>query len=200
MSDPRGFQPGPYQGAPPSPFVGQPTPASYPSAPPSHPSAPSSYPAAAAQPPVPVAQPTPPAWNAAPATGGSEITMSEAPAEKPSKLGEVGLILDTAALLIGCVIAALGGAFLKKVRSIAGPDWVDLDTLPAAADEQFTNFAMTIVAQILPTMLGLAGIVLGVIALRRASSRGWGLAAIAVGLAAPLVVAVLTLILFIQQI
>jgi hypothetical protein len=113
--------------------------------------------------------------------------ISSGPADRPSRTGIAAICLVGAALVVSFILSWFSGqAFvdLYRITGVAlssGQDFPDT----AATDSAFTRLGLTAMAQVLPTALGVAGIIVGILALKYRTARTTGIAAIVLGVLAP---------------
>lgn len=106
-----------------------------------------------------------------------------APARQQSSRGFVALGLALAALGISLILTVWGGQSYAEAWRLSGGN---LDNIPPAADDAYTSLGFSVILQILPSVLGLIGLIMGITAVRT-TSRGAAIGAIIVAVLAPLV-------------
>ncbi|RKT36452.1 hypothetical protein DEU34_0966 [Microbacterium sp. AG1240] len=163
--EPQGSQPA-YQ--PPTPGDSAPPPAPQYSAPGSYPAAPSNYPAA----------------------------PSDYPTEKPkgsNKLGLIAFVVALAAVVIGSIVAYLGGQSLGTLIEYTGTSGtVDANDLPPAAQQiAASGGLLTFAGFAVFGVLALWGFVQGIVAVVKKRGRGWGIAAIIVAVLGGVIVSII---------
>src|SRR5699024_190487 len=173
------------------PSQGQPTP-------PTEPQDPYRDQAASSQPPAPqqgygsYAQQAPqsqpqPAYGTG--YGGYEGAAPQYSSQKKSSvLGIVALVLAVLAAILYIVFSVLSGQATVELAQMSGgsiPE--DTTNVNQAATETAMAAAGFMVAQVVPAILGLAGLICGIVSAATARGRAWGVVAIILAVASPII-------------
>ncbi|MDN6512435.1 MAG: YppG family protein [Acidipropionibacterium jensenii] len=117
--------------------------------------------------------------------------------EKRSAKGVISLCLVLCALGISLMLSWIAGTAMAASRRLRSPDFDsapdDGSLVPSAADE-FLKGAFTLVLQLVPTALGIAALVVGILACKHRNSKRLGIVAIIISVLAPVVSALLFMI------
>jgi hypothetical protein len=135
------------------------------------------------QPPAPGASAPPPAYAPAPGYDAAPpAAYAAGPGTKPkgpSTLGIVAFVASLAAVIIGSILAFMAGQSLGSVVEYSGSSTVDVETLPADAQQALaTGGLLSVAAFGIFGILALWGFIQGIVATVKNRGRGWGITAI----------------------
>ncbi|MGA4507139.1 hypothetical protein ACQB6R_05420 [Propionibacteriaceae bacterium G1746] len=137
------------------------------------------------QPQQPQAMQSYPAYGGYQPAAGGYYAMAP---EQPSTLGRTAFILTLLALVISMVISYFCGQAYGTLFEGLGTTDFDPNTVPPGLEDEVTRAGLLVMAQGLPTILGITGLIMGFVALGKATASkafaGW---AIAIGFAAPVI-------------
>lgn len=109
------------------------------------------------------------------------------PADRPSRTGIAAICLVAAALVVSFFLSWFSGQAIVDLYHITGLSLSSEQDYPdtSATDSALTRLGMTFLAQVIPTGLGIAGIIVGILALKYRAARATGIGAIVLGVLAP---------------
>ncbi len=108
--------------------------------------------------------------------------------QQRSRQGAVALCMAVGALLVSSILSWIGGTAMARMLSLDDDNWYDNEDYQGfdpATDAQFVKAGWVMAAQILPTLLGIAALVLGIVACQKENSRTLGILAIIASVLAP---------------
>ncbi len=106
-----------------------------------------------------------------------------------SGMGMIGMILALIALAIGIGLSIWGGNLVGELTLI-GEDYGDIDRIPsnhARATELQTSFGLATIGMVLPSLLGLVGLILSIIGIASNKGKSAGIFGLIVSLLAPII-------------
>lgn len=112
------------------------------------------------------------------------------PPEQRSAKGTVSLCLAITALLISCILSWTGGMAMARFMMMDDGSWeedADYQTLDPTASTELMRSTYALLGQLVPTAVGIAALVVGILACQHRSSRGTGIGAIIISVLAPMV-------------
>lgn len=112
------------------------------------------------------------------------------PPEERSAKGTVSLCLAIIAVVISSILSWIGGMSMARLIMTDDESWgddIDYATLDPATEAEFMKSVYMFLGQLVPTGLGIAALVIGILACQHRSSRGTGIAAIIISVLAPMV-------------
>lgn len=109
------------------------------------------------------------------------------PAERHSSKGVVAICLVGAAIVISFILSWTGGQAivdlyrLTDITLASGGDYPDT----AATDGPFMKLGLTLLGQVVPSGLGIAGLIVGALAIRHRNARALGVVSLVLAVLAP---------------
>lgn len=106
---------------------------------------------------------------------------------KPSRLGLIGTVLAVSALVISVILSWLTGDALGHVLQITGTTTFNSDTIPPEALPHATRGTGLMLAQVIPSVLGLAGLICSAIGLGKPGPKTLAILGLVVAILAPMI-------------
>lgn len=134
-------------------------------------------------------QPQPFVYQASAPSQPPEAGWSWTPPEERSAKGTVSLCLAIIAVVISSILSWIGGMSMARLIMMDDGSWdqdVDYATFDPTTEAEFMRSVYTFLGQLVPTGLGIAALVIGILACQHRSSRGTGIAAIIISVIAPM--------------
>ncbi len=139
----------------------------------------------------PYAQPAPAPYSASdyPSNPYESYGGPVFPADQPraKTVGLIALLMAVAALLVSIGLDVASVPPVGTIMRETGSSSIDSESVPAHLQDEMAKFAGLMMAQIIPSLLGIAALIMGIVATAQRRGRGYGIGAIITSLAAPII-------------
>lgn len=109
------------------------------------------------------------------------------PAEQHSSKGVVAIWLVGAAIVISFILSWIGGQAIVELYHLTGITISSSGDYPdtSATDGPYTKLGLTVIFQVIPSGLGIAGLIVGALGIRHSNSRALGIVSLILAIVAP---------------